>query len=331
MSLFGDLEIHIDPWAVEYGPGFPAEADEEVDTEEVVLGVESPLTSWQAIQPTPASSSLAQRVVFIDGVQRIEARLIVTRQSLFAHGAFGSYAVGSVEVENGSAEYGHWLVKRLVILASGQSIPASVDLMPGVCYLPISTVGTNPEAPARMLHNEMRAEEERFGRKLADDEDNLVIADGPLTFEEAVRGAAVGLVKRIFRLYLPREGIDTVRRLLVGTRTPIFALRSTRRFARYSWYLRVGSFRSGDSPFAGIVRLEVSEAVGLQRALALADGTSLLLPSFISQRGADPRAPQNLTPIGALEARLRHLMGDHRLIRRNIESLIFGEARLREV
>jgi len=331
MSLFGDLEVHIDPWAVEYGPGFPAEADEEVRPEQVLLDVESPLTSWRAIQPTPASSSMARCVVFVDGVQRIEARLIVTREVLIAHGAFGSYAVGSVEIENGAAAYGQWLVKRLVILASSQSIPASVDLMPGVYYLPISTVGTNPQAPARMLHNEMRAEEERFARELADDGDNLVILDGPLTFEEAVHGSAVGLVKRIFRLYLPPEGMDTVRRLAVGMRTPIFALRSTRRFARYSWYLRVGSSRSGDSPFAGIVRLEVSEGVGLQRALALADGTSLLLPAFISQRGADPRAPQNLIPIGALEARLRHLMGDPRLIRRNIESLIFRQARLREV
>jgi hypothetical protein len=34
----------------------------------------------------------------------------------------------------------------------------------------------------------------------------------------------------------------------------------------------------------------------------------------------DPRAPQNLYPIGGLEEQLRHSLGDHEWIRRHIET-----------
>jgi hypothetical protein len=38
----------------------------------------------------------------------------------------------------------------------------------------------------------MRLAEERLGRNLAETGDTLVVADGPLTFEEATRGAVLG-------------------------------------------------------------------------------------------------------------------------------------------
>ena len=49
----------------------------------------------------------------------------------------------------------------------------------------------------------------------------------------------------------------------------------------------------------------------------LADRLTAALPSFVG-RASDPRAPQNLAPIGALEGRLRHRMGDARFIRRAV-------------
>ncbi len=49
----------------------------------------------------------------------------------------------------------------------------------------------------------------------------------------------------------------------------------------------------------------------------LADRLTAALPSFAG-RASDPRAPQNLAPIGALEGRLRHRMGDARFIRRAV-------------
>jgi hypothetical protein len=82
----------------------------------------------------------------------------------------------------------------------------------------------------------------------------------------------------------------------------------------------------GDSELAGIVRLEVSEAVGLDVAKRLADASAAVLPRFVPKRWRDPRSPQNLLPIGALETSLRRHMGDSRLIRRHIETLIASEA-----
>ena len=61
---------------------------------------------------------------------------------------------------------------------------------------------------------------------------------------------------------------------------------------------------------AGIVRLEVAAHDGLEAALRLADLTSAALPRFAPRPGRDPRAPQNLFPISALENMLRHRLGD---------------------
>jgi hypothetical protein len=57
---------------------------------------------------------------------------------------------------------------------------------------------------------------------------------------------------------------------------------------------------------------------------SLADLSAALLPRFASSAGRDPRAPQNLYPIGGLENALRHKMGDTLVIRRAIEAHLHG-------
>jgi hypothetical protein len=44
--------------------------------------------------------------------------------------------------------------------------------------------------------------------------------------------------------------------------------------------------------------------------------TAQHLPGLASTADRDPRAPQNLVPVGALEQQLRHRLGDPRWIRR---------------
>ena len=112
--------------------------------------------------------------------------------------------------------------------------------------------------------------------------------------------------------------------LAAGARTPLFTL-SSRRFARYSWFLRLAAPYAGDSELSGLVRLEVAEGVGLEAARVLADATCVLLPRFAPSRGRDPRAPQNLLPIGALESHLRHRLGDSNLVRRHISACLAKE------
>jgi hypothetical protein len=74
------------------------------------------------------------------------------------------------------------------------------------------------------------------------------------------------------------------------------------------------------------VRLEVSDTVGRDEAVRLADLTSTVLPGFVPSRTRDPRAPQNLVPIGALEQHLRRGLGDARLIHRRLATLLAQES-----
>src|SRR5262249_55532709 len=149
----------------------------------------------------------------------------------------------------------------------------------------------------------------------ADLADTLVVTDGPLGAEG--KGNAVGLIKRISELYLPNCLVPVLIRLAAGTRTPLFAIRATnRRFDRLAWFLRLPPVLPGESELHGLVRLEVAESLGTTGARLLADLTAVLLPRFAPPRARDPRSPQNLLPIGALEQQLRRALGDQRLVRR---------------
>jgi hypothetical protein len=320
--LFGDLDVRLDPWDVDYGSEVPLEADEP-PSEDVVLDVEVPPGEWMPLTPPPIAPP---RLVFVDGVRRIEARLVVRRGDRVAHGAFGSFAVGSVRAgDGGAAVCGEVRLERVVATGSGEVIPAPIVVDPVLTYRPVSTADPSADGPLRRIQEEMRVAEERLGSDLARAERALVVVDGPLTFEEPGHGSAVGYIKRLFRLYLPPPQLTLLGHLRPGARTPLFALRSTKRFARYSWFLRLAHPQAADSDLAGLVRLEVSESVGREEARRRADATAATLPAFAPPRSRDPRAPQNLLPIGALEAQLRRRLGDARLARRRIESLIVQE------
>jgi hypothetical protein len=67
----------------------------------------------------------------------------------------------------------------------------------------------------------------------------------------------------------------------------------------------------------------VRAALGVRQAAELANFAAVRLPEFASTAVRDPRAPQNLVPVGALEEQLRHRLGDALTIRRAIERRIF--------
>jgi hypothetical protein len=325
MKLFGDLLVQLDPWQVDYGTELPLDEVEEAGTDDtVVLDVEIAPEDWQPIRPTGGMQP--SKLIFVDGVRRIEARLLARRQERLCHGAFGSHAVGAAVVVGSAATCEAPRIGRLIVIGSGESVGAPVAVKSNLVYQPLSTADTRPDAPLRTLQENMRREEERLGRELATTDGAMVVADGPLTFEEVSRAAVLGYIKRIFRLYLPRERLGLLARLEAGERTPLFALRSSRRFVRFSWFVRLARPEPGDSQLAGLARLEVSEAIGIEAARRLAEASAAILPRFVPGRWRDPRSPQNLLPIGALEATLRRYMGDSRLIRRHIETLIAREA-----
>ncbi len=118
--------------------------------------------------------------------------------------------------------------------------------------------------------------------------------------------------------------------LAPGQRTPVFTLGTTWR--RTSWYLALpgsqqpGSQQPGSqhAPWAGVVRLECPADLPPAGAAALADLTARLLPPLGSAPHKDPRAPQNLVPIGGLERELRRRLGDQQLLYRSLRAAAAG-------
>jgi hypothetical protein len=75
------------------------------------------------------------------------------------------------------------------------------------------------------------------------------------------------------------------------------------------------------------VRLEIPTHVGLRAAADLADLAAALLPRYAGVGHIDPRAPQNLQPVAALERYLRHGLGDVALAVRATRECVAALAR----
>ena len=145
--------------------------------------------------------------------------------------------------------------------------------------------------------------------------DAFVVADGPLNKPLAPL-AVVGYIKSHRVTYLPPEQNVVIAELAPGQRTPLFTIAADRPdVCRYSWYVRLAMLRGGHS-WTGVVRCEASGKLPKDDVRTIADRTAAILPIVGSEPHIDPRAPQNLVPIGALERELRHRMGDPGLVYR---------------
>ncbi len=324
-SLFGDFRVRIDPWEVDYGDQTPlAPADDQPD-EQVDHEVEVGDANWRPITPT-GDSTPHQRVVFIDGVRRLEARVHARQGEQLIYGGFGSFAVGAVEVENSSASFGALRVFRVAVLGAGERLPGPVHIRSNLIYQPESTPNVEVDGPLRHIQKSMRLAEATLARDVCS-QDTLTIVDGPLSFEPERRGVALGYIKRVHELYLPAKFISLLATLPAGARTPMFGIQTAKSgFARYSWFQRLADPGRGATEMHGIVRLEVAANVGVDAARELANAATAWLPRTAPKRARDPRSPQNLLPIGALEQKLRVALGDARLFRRWIEALVAKEA-----
>lgn len=321
---FDELRIGLDPWRAEYGDEILAEAPGAEADEGVEVEVETDVEAAEAWRPIlPRDARAPERLVFVDGVRRVEARVLARRPEGLAYGVFASCAVGWVESDPGGARFGpDRRVERYLILGAGLPLDERIEVTPSLVFEPASTDDDRPEAPALEIQSRMQRAEAELVRELATDGAALVLADGPLRFEQSVpRRRTLGYVKRFVKLYLPASYLDVLERIPAGGRTPIFRLRRGG-FGRFSWYLRLAPPSPGESPLAGLARLEISDDVAVDDARDLADATCAALPRFAPRPWYDPRAPQNLTPIAALERELKRALGDRQLVRRHIETLL---------
>jgi hypothetical protein len=305
------LVLRADPWTPDHGMGFetvldepPARADPFVETDD-----------WDhAIDPRRPTDG---PIRFVDGVRRVEQRLIATEDGRRGHALFGTYAAGTVRTD-GRAAFGPFVVRRALVLGS-RLRSDDVRLRAGgteLVYRAVTDPGSEPDDPLHRLQKEMQATETELAIDAAADDGELVLADGRWTSQQPTASPVVGVVKRWSRAYLVPEQEGLVTRLGAGQRTPLFGLaKPDEPLGRFAWYARLCDVRPEWHDHAGVVRCEVRVGVGLDQARALADRVTALLPRFAG-RITDPRYPQNLAPVGALETYLQHRMGHRGMIRR---------------
>lgn len=309
------MKLTVGAWDPGYGPTLqPDQTDEASRDVTTTVEVAGP---WQPITP-PSATARPSRVLFLDGVRRIDAALWATpagavrpRQTLAA-----SFAAGVMACTPTAATVEAATVRR--ILAG----PSGIDPieMAGATYTPV-TVGEDPTAV--QLSN---AIQERLGlleQAVAHQAGpaDLVVIDGPLSGRQQIP-SAVGYVKTHQVAYLDEAHERTVADLAGGQRTPMFltAPRGATGYGRLSFYLRL--IANPAHPWEGIVRLEMSPDRPMSDASQLADLLASLLPTFASEGYWDARSPQNLVPIAALERELRHLLGDQAVLERQLRHAV---------
>lgn len=303
--------IVVESWSPEYGA--PLDPDEALAPAEGSVDDTVETDRWA---PRDGRDDGVEQVAFVDGVRRVDARLTVDDPDTGPiPGICGTFAVGAVRWDRPArrSEVTSVRVERVAVLAGGRSerFPP-VDLVPA--YGTTTTPDHDPAGLIRVLHSAMRAAEGHVASDLA--ADGFVLADGPLN--ELAPQPAVGFVKSHRVLYLSPERNRTVGALAPGQRTPLFTISG---YTRYSWYVRLAHVPGGHA-FSGIARCEASNRLPLDEVVVLADRTAALLPVLASEPYVDPRAPQNLVPIGALERALRHRMGDARLVERALREAV---------
>lgn len=309
------MRLYLDPWPPDYEA--PVAIDDSLYDGPVDTSVETDV--WEAIRNP--QQSLFGRICFIDGTRRIDARVLAEGvDGKLVHGLFGTIAVGCVESDGVRACLGKVDVRRFLVMGGGVSRTERLEGV-GLTYAGEATHESSPEEVLSRLQNIMRDAEARLGAELLA-AGTCVFADGPLTYFAHHADSLIGVVKKIQKPYLDPPHFELVSRLAVGERTPLFHIADPKH-ERYSWYLRLAAVRGFEHPLSGILRLEVRSAIGVDAAVRLADYAAFELPRFASHPVRDPRAPQNLLPVGALETELRRRMGDAVLIRRAIEKRLY--------
>ncbi|TDV55208.1 hypothetical protein [Actinophytocola oryzae] len=312
-GLLNPTTYTVDPWDPGYGVARGDELDGRESSARLELDVEMPASSWRPV--TPADGPVPGSVLFLDGVQRIDARV-------WKHGdgpeplpgVIASLAAGLVRCD-GVAQIIDWRVDRGVFAEDGVDIEtrhARYRFHRTSGGLDKLTLGVTGRLAA--LEVELANE----WRQKSNVEDDLLVVDGPLRGRTHL-DRTVGYVKTHQKSYLQAEQAAVVASLTAGQRSPVFKMGTS--WERLSWYLKLPSGESR-APWSATVRLECSAELRPEDAVALADVTAHVLPPLASSPHKDPRAPQNLVPIGGLERQLRHRLGDAALLYRSLRGAL---------
>lgn len=318
-TTIGRVGFTVDAWDPAYAAALTVEALAELGTTsaKLELDVETPASAWRPISPARTATP-PKELLIADGVRRVDARVWIhdPGAAMPAPGIAASYAAGIVRcVPGGPAVLAAIEVGRSLFSAS----PHATDVTtPAATYRATGAPGGTVEELSLALQQQVtRLEVDlavEYRRASAGGED-LLLVDGPLRGRTHLP-RTVGYIKTHHTSYLPPQQAGVVAALAVGQRTPVFLMGTSWR--RHAWYAKLPD-RSA-SPWAGIVRCEAGADLPVEEVVALADTVTLALPALAGVDYKDPRAPQNLVPIGGLERLLRHRLGDPALLYRSLRA-----------
>lgn len=307
------MGVFVEDWGATYGSAYLVTPDDPpAATVELV-------EDGGTLHFHPGSADRGLRLAFVDGVRRGEASLYFEDPltGAIARGVAGAHACGAVVSDaGGRLEFAPIRTRRLAIWGSGV-LTALPDVRGGWSWRGASIADPSPDAPLHELQTRMRQAEGQLAEELAVD-GLLVVVDGPLNFVRSRDLPVVGYIKSHYRMLLPLEHHKRVPELAARERTSLFGLGAD----RYSCYLRLTEPGATSGPWAGIVRLEVPQSAGLSQAIEVVDRVAGAVPRFAGIPHRDPRAPQNLQPVGALETHLRHRLGDQGLATRAVREAV---------
>jgi hypothetical protein len=295
------MTFAVEAWAPEYGAAVEPAALVP-STVKVTIDAEVPAASWTPRRP-PVATSAPPSLLFVDGVQRVEARVWLADGR---PGICASFAAGAMRCD-GTATLAAWQVRR-VLLCTPEGA-ADIDTRHGRFRLH-AVADDDPDQLWRAVHRAMGDLEVDVARSVSATGEPIVV-DGPLR-QHRLLPCAVGYVKSLHRSYGPPVVFDTVARLEPGERTPLFVVGEG--FDRWSWYVRLPGPRT--HALAGVVRCEAPIEQTVADVVDLADRITVALPRFASSPHKDTRAPQNLYPIAGLERELWRRLGDRHVLAR---------------
>ena len=335
------MKLRLDPWATEYNTAFHAE--DIVEDERKNVDATPEYREWQAVSPKAPSATPFEQLLFTDGTRRLEARVLLEdERKQVAFGALGSFGIGVVDCCSKGSRAATFVnlgdlsiknINRICALSSGHAVPTFVlesklkHRLGRLEYDIETTEERDADAVVRRIQFAMlKAEGKLASRLISSHPDALIVTDGPLPRMGFVKNM-VGYVKTIHQVPITEDQLAVVRGLEEGQRSPLYLVTGSDKSQQYfEWFLRLRDPRPWLYSLAGIVRLQAYASAQpedrLDEVRTLADWLALTLPRFASHQHQDPRAPQQLLPIRALESELRRHMGDARVVRRRIMSYL---------
>jgi hypothetical protein len=322
------MPLRLDPWTSDYSAAFSAQEAAPLAAERVVLDVE--VSQWQPLAPQEGELPYDE-ILFVDGSRRLEARLFFEEIGVTAFGALGSFGVGVASCCPRGSRPARLLevhIARYGAMGSGCELPA-ITLVPcegelgELRYALEPVVEREPEKIERRLQFAMLEAERRLLARLSDDHPAaLIICDGPRPRLGETQ-QVIGYVKTTSEMRLGAPELEVIRALAEGERTPLYLVKeAAEEMQRFEWCLRLRDPRPWLFSLAGVVRLQAHAGrhpeANLPAVQRLADALCHLLPRFASRQYQDPRAPQQLLPVRAIESELRRRMGHRDLIRRRL-------------